>query len=321
MPHPSSPFRPLRAVLAVPFVLLLAAALPAAPASAARPIDHRPFTLVLQGNVRGGRVDYLAIRDTRWKLLNAYLDSMAVVDPLAERGNNRLAYYINLYNATVIHAVIERLHAGYTVSEDKHALFDEPLVRTAGGRISLNELEHQRLRVEFPDPRVHAVLVCASVSCPPLPARAYERNNLGATLDAAMQAFVTDTTRNRVDRAAKKLWLSQIFNWYSQDFLSHGGVVAYVDSILPEDVSGYSVGFLDYDWSLNIAQPDGIWVQARADGVKLLSGAGGSALATLKQGELLRVIGRDGGGWKVERPYGAGQGWLAKGDAAPWRAP
>ncbi len=306
----------------LPLLVLLAVLAWAAavrPAHAARPIDHRPLTLVLRDHVRDGRVDYLGIRETRWAGLNAYLDSMAAVDPLEHRGHNRLAFYINLYNATVIHAVIERLHAGYSVAENHHALFDEPLVRMNGRHISLNQLEHEHIRTEFPDPRIHTALVCAAVSCPPLLPRAYDRIDLEHTLSVNMQRFLSDTTRNRVDPGAKKLWLSQIFNWYAQDFQTHGGVRAYVDSILPADVSGDAIGFLDYDWSLNIAQPRGEWVATRAESVPLRGTPGGAAVATAHEGDLFRVVESREDAWRVSRPFGAGEAWLAKDDAAIWQ--
>jgi hypothetical protein len=214
--------------------------------------------------------------------------------------------------------VIERLRAGYSVAENQHAFFDEPLVRIAGRRISLNELEHQRVRIEFSDPRIHAALVCAAVSCPPLLPRAYDRADLYRTLDVNMRRFVMDTTRNRVDPAAKKLLLSSIFDWYAQDFLARGGVRAVVDSILPADVSRYTIETLPYDWSLNIAAPAGDWVQAGADGVVLRATPGGATAGTARKGDLFRVIERGSGAVRVALPFGAGEAWIAMPDAAPW---
>ena len=310
----------MRLLAILPGLGLLAAAL-AGPAGAARPLDHRPFWTVLRGQVRDERVDYLGIRESRWAELGAYLDSLAQVDPLEYRGNTRLALYVNLYNATVIHGVIERLRAGYAVSENQHAFFDEPLVRIAGGRISLNELEHRRVRVEFPDPRIHAALVCAAVSCPPLLPRAYDRADLDHVLTMNMRRFVLDTTRNHVDLAARTLRLSSIFDWYAQDFQAAGGVRAYVDAISPADVSGYAVEFLPYDWSLNIAPPQGEWIRARADGVALLAAPGGAVAGTAREGDLFRVIERRPDGFRIARPFGAGEAWIASGDAAPWQPP
>lgn len=286
--------------------------------TAARPVDHGLLNVILRDHVRDERVDYLGIRETRWAELTAYLDSLARIDPYEHPGNNRLALYINLYNATVLHGVIERLRAGYTVADDQHAFFAAPLVRTAGGRMSLNELEHQRIRREFPDPRVHVALVCAAVSCPPLLPRAYDRANVDHTLGAGMRRFLTDTTRNRVDQAEQKLLLSSIFDWYAQDFQASGGVRAYVDSILPVDLSGYTIEFLPYDWSLNIAAPRGMWVQTRADGAALRATPGGAVLAKAEKGELFRVLETAGDGWRVARPFGAGEAWIAARDAAPW---
>jgi hypothetical protein len=287
-------------------------------AHAARPVDHGPFSLILRDHVRDERVDYLGIREFRWDALNVYLDSLAGVDPLELRGANRLTFYINLYNATTLHAVIERLRAGYSVSENEHGLFNEQLVRLNGRLISLNELEHQRVRPEFRDPRIHAALVCAAVSCPPLLPRAYERADLDHTLNTYMRRFVLDPKRNRIDAATKTMALSSIFDWYSQDFLSRGGVAAYVDSIVPADLTEYRIEFLPYDWTLNLAAPKGEWVQARADGAALRRSPGGAAVGTARKGDLFRVIERSAAGWRVVRPFGKGEAWISSDDAGGW---
>jgi len=98
--------------------------------------------------------------------LNAYLDTLAKVDPSKLDKNEQLAYYINLYNATMIRAITDRLKPGYSPNEKDYGIFKEPLVRTHGKTISLNDLENNVVRPTFKDPRIHVALVCGGAVVP-----------------------------------------------------------------------------------------------------------------------------------------------------------
>ena len=310
----SSHFRFVPALICLGLAALWAASV----ARAATPLDHGPFDRLLKATVRNERVDYLEIRSRHWPELGAYLDTLARVEPLDLGLRDRLAYYIDLYNATMIRAVVERLRSGYSVSEKDHAIFDEPLVRMGGRTLSLNQLENQRIRVEFKDPRIHVALVCAAVSCPPLLDRAYTGFNLEEVLDAKMRAFVADRRRNEIDMAGRTLRLSQIFNWYSQDFEAKGGVLAYFDSMHPGNFAGWKLEYLDYDWSLNIAPPvRGTWIRVTDDLAPLHAGATSATnLGSARKDELFEVLEEHPSALRIERPFGAGDAWIARSQTA-----
>jgi hypothetical protein len=288
--------------------------------SDARAPDHGPFGRILAASVRAERVDYLHIRERHWSALAAYLDTLAAIEPLDLPRKDRLAFYINLYNATTIREVILRLRAGYSAGEREHAIFDEPLVRMNGRKLSLNQLEHQHVRAEYADPRIHAALVCAAVSCPPLAPVHYEGVELDRLLDTQMRAFVMDPKRNQVDLSAKTLRLSSIFNWYQQDFAAKGGVLAYFDAYHPGNFTAWTVAFLDYDWSLNIAPPPGDWIAVTAD-TPLRPAPGATGGDTAKQDALFEVLERTEGAVRVRRPFGAGEAWIAADRVTPFVAP
>lgn len=209
---------------------------------------------ILADSVRNERVDYSLIKSKYAADLKAFLDEAAKLDPAQLSAQQRLAHYINLYNATMIQAVIDRYREGYSPAEKEYAIFKEPLVRLKGKTISLNELENGIIRPEFKDPRVHAALVCAARSCPPLLPRAYRAEDLDKVLDANMRRFVSDPARNPIDLPKKQLKLSQIFDWYAEDFGGKGSIAAYVSKYLGRDVSGFEVSFVDYSWELNDAR-------------------------------------------------------------------
>ncbi|MGD8376902.1 MAG: DUF547 domain-containing protein, partial [Acidobacteriota bacterium] len=166
--------------------------------------------------------------------------------------DDRIAFYINLYNATMVQGVVDRWRPDYSPSEDDFAIFREPLVRLDGRTISLDELEKGILLPTFDEPRLHVALVCAAVSCPPLIPRAYLGEDLDAVLEANMTRFVNDPRRNRIEPEARRLRLSRIFDWYAGDFGGPAAVPGYVNRYFEgPDVRGFDVGFLEYSWKLN----------------------------------------------------------------------
>lgn len=217
-------------------------------------VDHSAFDAILQANVKDQRVDYNAIKKSSLPALVRYLDTLANVDPAKLDKNEKLAYYINLYNATMIRAIVDRLKPGYSPSEKDYGIFKESIVRTEGKTISLNTLENEVIRPTFKDPRIHVALVCGARSCPPLLARAYKGEDLDATLDQNMKNFVTDSFRNPIDEKSRTLKLSHIFDWYADDFGGKAAVPAFVGKWAGKDYAGWKVDFVDYSWDLNIAQ-------------------------------------------------------------------
>lgn len=214
-------------------------------------VDHTALGRILKDTVRDELVDYQKIKTTHMASLRGYLDDLANADPDRLDRNEQLAFYINLYNATMIRAVVDRYKPGYSPAADDYAIFSTPLVRLKAKTLTLNELENDLIRPVFKDPRIHAALVCAARSCPPLLPRAYLAEDLDATLDQNMRRFVTDTSRNRVATNKKLAELSRIFDWYAEDFGGPAGVLTYIDGYHPADLTGYRVNFLDYSWHLN----------------------------------------------------------------------
>jgi hypothetical protein len=151
----------------------------------------------------------------------------------------------------MIKAVIDRDPARFKPSDNDFAVFQDKLVRTEGKTMSLNELENDVIRKQFNDPRIHAALVCAALSCPPILNRAYSEADLDQVLTENVQRWIKDPKRNQIDLKNRKLKLSKIFDWYKEDFGGAGKVGEFVSKFAGEDVSKFAVEFKDYDWTLN----------------------------------------------------------------------
>lgn len=276
-------------------------------------IKHDGFDKILRETVRpDGMVDYLAIRKSHWSELNSYLDQFADADPSTLPRDDALAAYINLYNATIIRTVVLRLKSGYAVSQNKWGVFKEKLVSVNGKRISLDDLEHKIIRPDFNDPRIHVALVCAAKSCPPLLNRAYRGSDLQSVLEQRMKDFINDSSRNRVDMDRGRLQVSQVFNWFAEDFGGKSKVATYIDKYRGESAATYAVTFLEYDWSLNDATPvSGEWVFVTSSRVRLYaSPAGNRPLAYAVRNQILEIVDRQSNWVKVDRGFGKPLVWM-----------
>lgn len=223
-------------------------AAPARPLAAR--VDHAALDSVLAAHVRPDGVDYEGLREHSLGTLTRYLDAMARVNAMALPKRERDAFEINLYNATMLRAVCDRLAPGWTPASDDFAVFKAPLVRLKNRNISLNQLENDVIRPRIRDPRVHVALNCAAKSCPPLQPRAYRAATLDSMLDANMSRFVRDPRHNTIDASKRRMRLSRLFDWYAADFGGVAAVPVYVAKRLALPTSGWSVEYIDYDWSL-----------------------------------------------------------------------
>lgn len=216
-------------------------------------VQHGMFDRLLQKYVTGEKVDYLGIKQHDKKNLASYLSAMSQVQVENLDRNDQLAYYINVYNATMVQAVIDRYHKGYSPAEKDFQVFKTKLVRLKTGTVSLNDLENKIIRPTFKDPRIHVALVCGAVSCPPLLNRAYVGSTLNVVLENKMRHWLNDEPfRNRFDPKKHVLYLSQIFKWYAKDFNKNGNARAYVSRYMMLPANRVGLEFLPYDWSLNI---------------------------------------------------------------------
>lgn len=257
--------------------LLLTAALVAAPGwTAASEPGETGYADVLARHVDAdGFVDYAGLAAGR-RALDAHVTSLSRVAPeeLAGRGEaDRIAFWINAYNALTLRAVIDhypirpRLLASLVYPRNSirqiPGVWDELRFDVAGEARTLEEIEHEVLRREFREPRIHFALVCASVGCPPLRAEPYRGEALEAQLDDQVRRFLADPRKYRLDRRRAVVELSPIFDWFVDDFATDDGLVgdaavlAFLTHHAPAAdravlrATAPRIRHLDYDWSLN----------------------------------------------------------------------
>jgi hypothetical protein len=221
--------------------------------------SHDRFDRVLQTYVDSrGRVNYAALKQNPQDL-EAYLDQLATASLENLTPDAQLAFWINAYNALTIKGVLDH-YPTRSVHKIKplRGFFYRLKFQVGGKNYTLNEIEHDIIREEFAEPRIHFVLVCASGGCPSLENRAFFPETLKERLDDATFKFIINPEKVRLDRANGVLYLSKIFDWYKADFEdTHPTMLEFILDYLPHADAdfikreGVTVRYLDYDWTLN----------------------------------------------------------------------
>lgn len=229
------------------------------PVSDLPPPEHTQWTQLLQKHVNEeGMVDYEKFRQDR-KLLKAYLTSLENNPPNPDRWSKeeQLAYWINLYNAFTIELVLDHYPLGSIKDIGSkiqipfiNSPWDIKLINIKGKKFDLNNIEHNIIREEFDEPRIHFALVCAAVSCPKLRQEAYTAEKLDQQLTDQAKAFLANNTKNKISPG--KIIISNLFKWYKGDFTKRGSLIEYLNLYAPVKIlPGASVTYMDYNWALN----------------------------------------------------------------------
>jgi len=223
-------------------------------------VDHTPFNLLLSKHVTpDGVVDYKGfIADS--VQFNSYITTLEKNHPLDEwTDNEELAYWINAYNAFTIRLIIRN----YPVNSIKdlggsiykiNTPWDIKFIQICNQTYELNNIESQKIRGQFDEPRIHFAVNCASVSCPKILNEAFMPETLNAQLDKAASEFINNSKKNELTSSSAKL--SKIFSWYSGDFKSSGlSVIEYINQYSDVKLNNDAdISYMDYNWNLNEVQ-------------------------------------------------------------------
>jgi len=254
------------------------------------PLDSAPASAsaraqILAGRVLGaframtdgaGRVDYTRLSGSAE--LAAALEAargLASVrlDTLTSR-DTRLAFWINVYNALVLHGIVN-LGVRRSVARAWN-FFGRVAYRVDGAVFSLDDVEHgvlrgnrrrilpplrpfaardprRRLALSPLDPRIHFAINCGARSCPPV--EVYRAEAIDAQLDLATRSFVN----SEVSLEDGRIVCSRLFKWYRGDFEVAGGLTAFLLRYLDDgptrralaNGAAPAVAFRSWDWSLH----------------------------------------------------------------------
>lgn len=228
-------------------------------ASGSEDFDHTAWDELLAGGTQDGWVDYIYFQQHRDEL-DAYLERIARAELAALAPAELEALLLNAYNALTVRSILE--HPRVESIREIDGVWDTVTHRVGGYELTLDEIEHNLLRPFFKDPRIHFAVNCASASCAPLPAWAFEGEHLDSQLEERTRAFLSDPRNVRIENGT--VYLSKYFDWYGSDFVTPGwdpsadSVLEFVARYARDDVAerlrsqqNLEIRYLDYDWSLN----------------------------------------------------------------------
>ena len=140
-----------------------------------------------------------------------------------------IAFWINAYNSLTLVAIIDHYPIKPTVVRSlvvpQNSILQIPGVWTKlkfpmmGGEVTLDSIEHENLRPNFNEPRIHMALVCAAMGCPRLLNRPYDAHELDSQLDNQTMIFLSNPKKFRIDKESNSVYLSSIFKWFGEDFV------------------------------------------------------------------------------------------------------
>lgn len=200
---------------------------------------------------KDGEVNYKAIqRDP--KQLDALLEDIASFSMSGASQADLYAFYLNAYNVLVIGEIVSNYPL--TSVREMPGFFDKKLMLVGGEKMTLDELEHNKLRKLYDDPRLHFALVCGTASCPRLSREAYMGKELFTQLNEQTRRVLQDPAFVKVDAEGKTVMLPEIFKWYEADFGTSGKTgVAYVNQFRADKrvPTWFAMDYYAYDWRLN----------------------------------------------------------------------
>jgi hypothetical protein len=212
-----------------------------------------------------GNLSYMAMLGDNTSVKHA--ESLASFDTESLKSREeRLAFWINSYNALSIYGVIKKLKSDPKFIEKgignwfgRVRFFALQKFNVGRKRYTLRAIENM-IRKEFQDPRIHFALNCSTLGCPVLKDGLYSADNIENELEQAARLYIRSPRGSRIDKDNGILHLSLIFKWYRNDFKGTGkSLVQYVAQYLTDEDAKYlltheraiKIKSIDYDWTLN----------------------------------------------------------------------
>ena len=228
------------------------------PTSTAAPVSHTTWDKLLKKHVSSsGFVNYGGFKKDQAEL-KKYLDMIEANAPAKSWSKDeKLAYWINAYNAFTVQLILDNADKGITSIKDIGSKIKVPFVNTpwdvkfiniGGKKMDLNNIEHGIIRKQFNEPRIHFALVCAAKSCPPLRNEAFVASRLDKQLQDQGEKFINDPSKNKITPNSVKV--TKILDWYGGDFKKSKVDIIndYSKTKVDKDAS---VSYMDYNWALN----------------------------------------------------------------------
>ena len=239
----------------------------------AQEIDYSEYDRLMRKYVDArGLVDYKGLK-SELGALKTFIDQISDVSPHShpqqfKDGGEQLRYWMTAYNAWVLYIAASEYPSKSSLWNFL-GIFRNRDIKLGGKPMKLGDLEHKIIRAGYKDPRIHFYINCGASSCPALRQGTIPQLKTWEALDESARRFINDAKNVKYDAAAKRLYLSKIFDWFEDDFLNYlkekrGAqtphiaqyVLLYLDGPSREELqktplNEIRVSYFSYDKSLN----------------------------------------------------------------------
>jgi len=207
------------------------------------------------------RFDYAALgaNAAERKILDDYIAYLEQQKPSTMTSAEATAYWANLYNALTVELIVDN-YPVESIRKIKSGAFSigpwgRKVSKVEGQTLTLNNIEHDILRKQFPSPHIHYMVNCASIGCPNLKNGIWRAETLDADRDLAARAFINSS--RGVSISGQALKISSIYKWFKEDFgTNKENVLAHLNDFADTELktainSGARIEGYAYDWALN----------------------------------------------------------------------
>ena len=198
-------------------------------------------------------------------IVNAYANiDLDALESELNTHEKKLAFWINTYNGFIM----QILSKNPELFEDRSAFYIETPINIGGETLTFDIIEHgiirnsrwkyglgyikklsakpieKKFRTDQKDGRVHFVLNCGAISCPPV--AIYKPETLDAQMDKIIPAYLKTVTEVK----DAKLITSPLFSWFRGDFGGKSGIKKFLANYGLWEDDKLKLEFGSYDWTL-----------------------------------------------------------------------
>ncbi len=194
---------------------------------------------------KNGVVDYVLLKKRSAELEKtlSYLTKMPPLDTWHR--NEKLAYWLNVYNLQMLKIIVEHHPFENMLDLYDGKLWQVKCVKVGEKIYCLDEIEHDIIRRELKEPRIHFAFFTGAVSSPVLLNEVFTPANMNQHFETLTKRYIA-TNNNQISES--KIVISPIFKWYESDFKD---IIAFINQYSSVKIrKDAELIFADYNWNL-----------------------------------------------------------------------